>query len=231
MKFMNKVFAVSTCVAFAMSTVSCELDNYGGPDAQIYGEVRDAETGELIQQDLSGGSIIRYIEYGYENPDQQSMNFKVDGTYRNNLMFSGTYDFYFEESNFQIPERLTEYKIKKGENRLDFEVIPYVRISDVSIVKEGDKIIANFKVTPTVDNNVRQVGLFGHPDFIVGNQYALDRATVDVNESFNGQTREYRLELGTGAFDAGEPCYFRVGAIVDVANSKYNYAPSVKLDL
>ena len=64
-----------------------------------------------------------------------------------------------------------------------------------------------------------------------GNQYALDRATVDVNESFNGQTREYRLELGTGAFDAGEPCYFRVGAIVDVANSKYNYAPSVKLDL
>ena len=126
---------------------------------------------------------------------------------------------------------MTEYKIKKGENRLDFEVIPYVRISDVSIVKEGDKIIANFKVTPTVDNNVRQVGLFGHPDFIVGNQYALDRATVDVNESFNGQTREYRLELGTGAFDAGEPCYFRVGAIVDVANSKYNYAPSVKLDL
>ena len=106
-----------------------------------------------------------------------------------------------------------------------------MRISDVSIVKEGDKIIANFKVTPTVDNNVRQVGLFGHPDFIVGNQYALDRATVDVNESFNGQTREYRLELGTGAFDAGEPCYFRVGAIVDVANSKYNYAPSVKLDL
>ena len=56
---MNKVLSKYNCVAYAMSTVSCELDNYGGPDAQIYGEVRDAETGELIQQDLSGGSIIR----------------------------------------------------------------------------------------------------------------------------------------------------------------------------
>ena len=231
MRFIKRIFGASACVAGVLSTASCELDNYPGPDAQIYGEVRDAETGELIQQDLSGGSIIRYIEHGYENPDQQSMNFKVDGTYRNNMMFSGTYDFYFEESNFQIQERLTDYKIKKGENRLDFEVIPYIRITDVSITRNGDKIVASFKVTPTVDNNVRQIGLFGHPDFIVGNQYALDRVTRDINESFNGQTREYTLELGTGAFSSGEPCYFRVGAIIDVANSKYNYAPAVTIDL
>lgn len=208
---------------------SCSLDNYDGPDAQIYGEVRDAETGELIQQDISGGSMIRYIEYGYENPDRQQMNFKVDGTYRNNLMFSGTYDFYFEETNFQIPDTLKAYKIKKGSNELNFEVTPYVRVTNVSITKDGDTVHATFTITPTVSNNVRQIGLFAHPDFIVGNNYAVARTTQDVNEAFNGESREFSLDLNTSSFTTGKPYYFRVGAIVDVANAKYNYAPSVKI--
>ena len=36
--------------------VSWELDNFDGPDAQVYGAVIDAETEELIQQEIGTSS-------------------------------------------------------------------------------------------------------------------------------------------------------------------------------
>lgn len=228
---MKSIFKSATvAIVLSMSFASCELDNYDGPDAQIYGEIRDIETGKLIQQDINGSKIM-YEELGYENPDRQQMIFKVSGEYRNNLMFSGKYDIYFEESNFVIPERLEAYEIKPGENRLDFEVLPYIRISDTSISREGDELVATFTVTPTVDSNVLRVGFFGHIDYIVGDNYAQDRATQDVNESFKGEGRVYTLRMPVTSFTAGQAYYFRVGAVVDVPNAKYNYAPSVRLKI
>lgn len=221
--------ALAAFTAFAFT--SCELDNYDGPDASISGEVRDIETGDLIQQDISNGSNIIFMEHGFENPEEQRMIFKVNGEYTNNLMFSGVYDFYFNESNFVKPEKLTDYRIKSGDNKLDFKVLPYIRVSDVTVQKVGDKIVAKFKITPTVDNNVREVGLFGHTDFIVGAQYSHERATASVNEAFKGTTREFTLEMSDNQFKKGKEYYFRVGAIIDVPNSRYNYAPSVKLSI
>ena len=52
MKNMFKYAAAA--VILSASLVSCELDNYDGPNAQIYGEVRDSKTGALIQQDING---------------------------------------------------------------------------------------------------------------------------------------------------------------------------------
>lgn len=228
---MKSIFSnAAVAIILSLSFVSCELDNYDGPDAQIYGEVRDIETGKLIQQDINGSKIM-YEELGYENPDRQQMIFKVSGEYRNNLMFSGKYDIYFEESNFVIPEPLEAYEIKPGENRLDFQVMPYVRISDASVRREGTELVATFTVTPTVDSNVSRVGFFGHIDYIVGDSYALDRATQDVNESFKDQSRTYTLRMPVSSFKTGQAYYFRVGAVVDVPNAKYNYAPSVRLKI
>jgi len=226
----NLRFAATVAI-MVFAFTSCDLDNYSGPDASISGEVRDIDTGDLIEQDVSSGSTIVFTEHGYDNPEEQRMIFKVNGKYVNNLIFSGIYDFYFYESNFVIPEKLTDYQIKSGKNTLDFKVQPYIRITDVSIKKDGDKIVAKFKVTPTVDANVREIGLFGHIDYIVGVQYALDRKVEAVNTSFKGQTREFTLELGDNQFKKGTEYNFRVGAIIDVPNSKYNYAPGVKLTI
>ena len=46
MKNMFKYAAAA--VILSASLVSCELDNYDGPNAQIYGEVRDSKTGTGI---------------------------------------------------------------------------------------------------------------------------------------------------------------------------------------
>ncbi len=209
--------------------VSCELDNYDGPNASIYGSVKDVNGGALIEQDIDNGTKIIYKELGFENPAEQQMIFKVNGEYRNNMVFAARYDIYFNETNFVKPDTLKSYEIKKGENVLNFTVQPYIRISNVSITKSGSEIVATFTVTPTVASNVKQIGLFGHIDPIAGNQFALQKKTQDINAASKDTPVTYTLKLATSGFKAGQEYYFRVGGLIDVANAKYNYAPSIKI--
>ncbi|GHS91438.1 hypothetical protein FACS1894174_01290 [Bacteroidia bacterium] len=227
MRNLYKLYILIT--VFTVSMISCELDNYNGPDATIKGVVKDVKDGSLIEQDVDGGSKIIYKELGFENPEEQQMIFKVNGEYQNNVLFAARYDIYFNESNFVKPDTLKAYEIKKGANSLDFIVQPYIRVSNVSIVKSGNEIVATFTITPTVVNNVKQIGLFGHIDRIAGNQLALQRKTQDINAASKDTPVTYTLKLSTGGFKSGQEYYFRVGGIVDVANAKYNYAPSVRI--
>lgn len=223
---MKKWFIIAV-VLFA----SCKLDQYDAPNASIHGVVRDVNGGALIQQDVEAGSKIIYREHGFQNPEEQQMIFKENGEYRNNLMFPGRYDFYFNESNFVKPDTLKSYFVKAGDNTLDFTVQPYIRVSSVTIAKTGNEIVATFTITPTVTNNVKQIGLFGHIDRIVGNQFALQRATRNIDAASKDTPVTYTLKLSTNGFTAGTTYYFRVGALIDVANAKYNYAPSVTITI
>lgn len=218
-------------IVSAVLLASCKLDQYDAPSATIHGSLKDVNGGALIQQDVEAGSKIIYKEYGYQNPEEQQMIFKETGEYRNNLMFPGLYDIYFNESNFVKPDTLKSYAVKSGDNQLDFTVQPYIRVSNVSIVKTGNEIVATFTITPTVANNVKQIGLFGHIDRIVGNQFAQQRATQNIDAASKDTPKTYTLKFSTNGFTAGKTYYFRVGALIDVANAKYNYAPSVTISI
>lgn len=228
---MKKTFSIILGAALLFSAVSCELDNYDGPDAQIYGAVYDSETGDLIEQDINNGSRIVYMELGWDNPVEQYMRFKSNGEYRNNIMFSADYDIYFNESNFVIPEKLEAYHVGKGENRLDFHVQPYIRISDVKVEKNGDKFVATFTVSPTVDDAVSKVGLFCDLDPVAGDVISLKKTVVDVNRVLTAP-EEFTVEIDTkddNNFDAGETYWFRAGAVISWNNVKYNYSHPVSL--
>ena len=108
---------------------------------------------------------------------------------------------------------------------------PYIRISNASIRKEGSEIVATFTVTPTVDSNVRAVGLFGHIDYIVGDNYAHARATQNVNESFKDTGRVVYAADGRFAVQGRTGLLLPCRRRGDVANAKYNYAPSVRLTI
>ena len=58
---MRKIKYIIAGISAAVFMVSCELDNFDGPDAQVYGAVIDAETEELIQQEIgtSGDAACR----------------------------------------------------------------------------------------------------------------------------------------------------------------------------
>ncbi len=235
MKTLHIIRTASSLALAAFLAAGCSLDNFDGPDAAIEGAFYDDETGELVQQDIVGGTKIRYEENGWDNPEQQTMVVKNDGTYRNSKMFSGTYDFYFQECNFIPPVRLIGHEIKKGENRLDFKVQPYIRIKGAVIRREGNKIVAKFHIQPTVSGyQVESVGLFAHSDYAVGAELSTVKVQAGVNavvEGIQSYTLEIDLDSNASALKAGHSYYFRVGAKIKTAGAKYNYAQAVKLTI
>ena len=79
---MNKIFKYTGVFAAFLALASCVRDNYTQPNAALYGQAIDSETGELIQQDLgSNGSQIDITEQGYEQTSTRILNFKTDGSY------------------------------------------------------------------------------------------------------------------------------------------------------
>ncbi|OKL42055.1 DUF3823 domain-containing protein [Pontibacter flavimaris] len=209
-----------------------ELDNYEGPNASINGGIYDQETGELIQQDIINGMQIEYTEHGYDNPQIQYVVVKNDGTYRNNLMFAGTYTIRPVRGNFVPVE--SEEIVVKGNTVKNFEVQPYIRVRNVQIEKQGNKVVATFNLDQTVTNKVSRIGLFAHQEPTVGAPLNAVASVVNFNQVSNDVTQyrlEINLEANSGNLKPGNKYYFRVGALIDAPEAKYNYAPPVLLEI
>ena len=210
---------------------SCELDNYEGPNASLSGAFVDAQTGELIESDIINGTRIGLIEHGFETPAIQYLIVKNDGTYRNDMLFSGTYSVPPIMGGNFVPQQDTLILELSGNTVHDFEVLPYIRIRDASITNDGMRVTATFRLEQTIDTlNVVRVGLYAHREPTVGEpmqngrqQQALNRV-VDPNEEFS-----LTLTLRPRDFPPGQQYHFRIGAVIDVPEAKYNYAPAVRL--
>ncbi len=228
MKTYNKLIFFGLSIIIFSIFQSCELDNYEGPNAALYGTFLDAETNEPVGMDIINGPQIQYIEHGYDPPQNQYMVIKTDGTYRNDLMFSGTYTIETINTNF-VPVESFELEVK-GETKHDFVVQPFIRIKDVSIQKSGNKIVANFKIHPSVEAKVRVIGLFGHPNSSVGTQLRTLANSIAIRDWVEPGT-EFSLELDIPADLAGEKLFFRVGSKIDLDPTRWNYAPPVLIEL
>lgn len=223
---------------FAVSSVlfsSCELDNYNGPDSVIYGSIYDAETNELVRQDLIDGTQIEYVEHGFKNPITQYQIVKNDGTFRNNLMFSGTYTMQLVRGNF-VPLDKFEQKVK-GDTKIDFIVQPYIRIKNTKIEKNANIVTATFNLEQTVPNNVAKIGLYVHPQPTVG---ATCYVATPIEKTINAVAisgHEYKIELDVESFKddlkEGKQYYFIVGALIDAAQvqAKPNYSTPVRITI
>lgn len=219
-------------LAAALGFSACEKDNYAGPTAGLYGSFYDADTKALVEQDIISGTIIELYEHGYANVEKQDLIVKTDGTYANSLLFANTYTVRPARGNF-IDLEPQDVQIK-GQTQLDFNVVPYIRLLDVNIVKTGTKVIATFRLQQNVINNVQKIGLYAHQDSRVGQpmrQVAAERdlnAVVDINTV---HTLEIDLPSNSSMLKPGKPYYFRVGALIAIGEAKYNYAKAVKIDL
>ncbi|MGK6352196.1 DUF3823 domain-containing protein [Parapedobacter sp. DT-150] len=224
---MNRFLAMITTVVL---TSGCELDNYDAPSAQLSGNIIDAQTDELVQQDIIRGTTIKIIEHGYDPVQPQYLRVKNEGTYANNLLFANTYTVQPDQRNFVQVE---EQEIQIGsDTKLDFRVQPYIRVKDASITKEGTKIVATFRLEQTVPEVVSRIGLYAHVEPIVGepiravaNEVQLGR-TVEDDETF---TLEIDAAENRAALKAGDQYFFRIGAVISVPEAKFNYAPAVRL--
>lgn len=227
---MNKIIWIFCIGVLVMA--SCKKDNYDAPDAGLYGQIIDAQTNELVQQDIINGTQIEFIEHGYDPFERQYMVIKTDGNYANALMFANTYTVTPVRGNFvAVPAQDVEVR---GQTKLDFKVTPYIRVKDVNITKSGTKVIATFKLQQNVINNVQKIGLYAHSDSRVGEPMRLVATEQTLNAVTNPAT-VYTLEIDQvnhgSTLKLGNAYYFRVGALIGIGEAKLNYAPAVKITL
>lgn len=236
---MKHILMILACVS--MLFVSCEVDNYDMPNAQVYGSFIDEKTGELVGTDIENGNSIIVVELGYENPSNQYWAVMNTGEYRNNFVFSATYDIRFENCNF-YPFSQNSVKIKKGGNKIDFTVTPFIRVVDPSIVKNGDTITAKFKLEAgKPDVKLSAVQLFAFSDMWVGNNVKYTLSGNTDKQAFENvvidPTKEYTLTIDLNANKnsfkyTGKNYYFRIGALASVSGVgtvRHNYSPLVKI--
>jgi hypothetical protein len=219
----------ASIIALCTSCGLGEIDNYDQPNAGLSGSIIDDETGELVQQDIIRGGVIEIVEAGYTSP--QYLILKTDGTYANTRLFSNTYTVQPVRGNFKVVDK-QEVQIK-GQTKLDFRVIPYIRIKEAQVVKDGSILRATFKMEQTSVSNILKIGLYAHPDPNVGEPMHIARKEVNVN-AVADPNQVYTIELdmfSDSDLANGGQFFFRIGALIDVPEAKYNYAPAVTLQL
>ena len=192
------------CVVVAGSMFySCEKDNLEGPDAIFAGELRDRKTGELIQQEISDGSRVYFIEQGWgDNPPVQNMVVKKDGTFYNGMIFSGDYKIILNRGNY-VPLDTLDMKIKPGKNYQVFEVNPYLRIIEPEISVIGRKVVAKFKLEQVTSNEVYRISLFAHSHIDVSNKLNIVNRTEELNRSITDGDFRTVYQSGRLYFHAG----------------------------
>lgn len=231
---MKKLILLFVITIVSSLFYSCEKDNLEGPDAIFAGELRDKKTGELIQQEISDGSRVYFIEQGWgENPPVQNMLIKKDGTFYNGMIFSGEYKVIMNRGNY-VPLDTLDMRIKAGKNYQVFEVNPYLRIIEPEIFISDRKVIARFKLEQVTSNQVFRISLFAHSHIDVSNKLNIVNRTEELNRSItDGEAFELSINLDdyTSTLVPGKSYYFRIGAQSHGNETKYNYAASVQLNI
>ena len=242
MKTRSYIITIVTLMALSIS--SCQKDDMPGPDAKVFGIIKDKVTGESVETDLVNGSVIEAFELGYATPVSQRWVIKNSGEYRNDLVFSNDYDFKLQNGNF-FPTTVSKVSIKPGDNKVDFQVDPYIRIKNciITVDKVAKKVSATFNLEaggPTV--KLKSIRLYAFSDIYVGDPIKFNTTGTGFSQTFSPSkvidstpiTLTIDLVANATLFPAGRDYFFRVGALADVAGVgtvRSNYAPNVKLAL
>ena len=136
---------------------------------------------------------------------------------------------------------------KKGDNTLDWEVVPYARVIDPKIEYKNGKFVATFKCElgdATKANKIVDAKLLCYPDAFVGiycNYCANDPGAKLTDVVADGKT-EYTLTIdptlpvnGTEFKYEGKYHYFRIAVCAEGqgynTGRHYNYCQTVKIKL
>lgn len=227
---MKNILFVIYMAMFGTIICSCELDNYDAPNAKFYGQIVDSETNEPIPQDLIQGGVVEYVELGYDNPQIQNVIFKTDGSFRNNLMFSGKYVIQPVRGNVKsVPKDTVEIS---GDFEYIFKTKPYIKINDVNVVLSADKskIIATFKLKTFVTDPVASIIMVADKNPSVGIGIRTQTTQVNINAAVD-PNQTFTIEMPIGTLKKGNEYYFRVGALIKLPEAKNNWAQAVKISL
>jgi len=204
-------------------SVSCSIDNYDPPNGGIRGKLIDKITNTNFQTQQPNGYNVLLFEKGGSQNIPLIITGKPDGTFENSYIFQNEYKVIVTEGAF-FP--LDTVVVQIGERtEVDFEVMPYVALTDVDVTASTGKISATYNIArqqvsgkildrmtlvseiPTVNNVV-----FDH-------RRATDLSAVDDQEIL---TDTFVDEIE--GLTSGKKYYVRVAARIESALGRYNYS-------
>jgi hypothetical protein len=244
MRKLKHIFLIP--VIISLFAISCEIDNYDGPNAKISGKFLDSQTGELVGTDIQQGNEIGVYEQGWQTEARQAWVVKNTGEYTNDMVFAATYRVVFTNCNF-FPFTIDEFVVKEGNNTHDFEVTPYLRIINPGITYDAatQTVNATFNLQKGGDNvTLNQIRLYAFTDQWVGEYVKFNITDADaqkgsavVGSTVDGTT-QYTLSINVASypnmFKYSRTYYFRIGALAnvpDVGTVRRNYSPLVTIDI
>ena len=217
---------------------SCtNIDNYAEPSSRMSGNVIDQTTGQNILTGLNEFTVRLWETSWSDNPTPQDIPVNQDGTYNNTKLFDATYAMEPYAGPFWPIERLPDKKLK-GSLTQDFEVIPYLHITDVTHTLEGETLQLSCKLQAPVTINlpmVRDIRPFVSLTQLCSNtskidEYADNKYSVQVNKNWSAIGDMYTGEsdniylLPDLPLKSGRTYYVRIGVRVNDTYQKYNYS-------
>ena len=217
-------------VAMIALLASCTIDNYPGPDATISGNVIDNATGKPIITEPYGFRVKMDETSWSANPVPRYIAGQIDGSFNDKTYFAGTYVATPVDGAFVVPASQTVQVKSNNTATLTFNVNPFIRFDNVSIVKDGQNVKATFTLVKFV-STARPVDYavianaktpyFGMSD----NQVSTGK--ISLKEEDFGVSKTITL---TG-FTAGKTYHVRVAAYCENSTGRYNYTDVVKIQM
>lgn len=250
------LYRLSVIVGTALMFSSCftDVDNYEAPSSAMRGNVKDKTTGKNILTSTDDFQIRIWETSWGDAVSPQDIPVKQDGTYQDIRLFDATYAMQPFNGPFWPAER-TEGHVLKGSLDYDFEVTPYLQITDlkwevITTTKDnGTKVdtlhmSCKLKAPITKDlPNVREIKPFISWTPSCGasanigeiseqnnnaNKIELNRTWADMGDMTTGIGHDtYRFKLGL-IKNSGYTYRARIGANVNDASQKYNYSEIIE---
>jgi len=234
---MNKIYYFFTIITLLLCLSSCELDNYSGPNAEISGKILDQDGTPLQLEPGSSNMRIKLEELSWKNSNPtvsispQYLNVKLDGTYQNTKLFSGTYKITPVEGAFYPYAISGDTTELKGSIVKNFTVVPYLQVSWVAepTVDNSNYIVASVKFKRNSIAGVTAPNLNNAIFCISTNQYVgnnnydgqLITGVISVTNSQEGQTLNFKTSRAVKYLHT--IYYVRVGICCSDTYKKYNY--------
>jgi len=220
---------INIAIAIVLAFSSCsKIDNYNSPNGGIYGKLVDKITNDSLQAEQPGGFTIKLFEKGGKLNSPISFEGKPDGTFENAHIFRNEYKVLPTEGAFFTMDTVI---VQVGQlTEVNFEVIPFLAVTNVTVSPSAGKVTANYKIARS------QVG-----DKIVERKTLVSRVPTVNNSVFDFKSEtdltgtddveilaaQY-TDVVTG-LTSGSTYYVRIAVRTNNALKKYNYSKVFKV--
>ena len=156
---MNKIVSSVCSLLFLLLWGSCAVDNYDEPDCQVHGQI--VYNGQPLGLKGTGATVrIELWQSGFGKEKPQDTMVGQDGSF-STYVYSGRCRIVAKDGIGPWESRHdTVYVDVTGNVKVDYEVIPYFTLSDVSYALNPDSVLtADFDITQVSEK--AQIGSIG----------------------------------------------------------------------